>query len=250
MLARKDNLVGHLTFYYDSGDTFVGDPVARSLYEPFEGCLFLDSLSDNDIVIDVGANIGYYTLLASIRVESGKIFAFEPNLKSYLLLEKNVRENNLAQVETLNMAVGPDAGTMRLYLSPENNGDHRLYASAGWPSEIVQVIALDPFISERQLRPAVIKIDTQGFDYLVLKSMESFLRTASPLTLFTEFWHYGNTQAHVPPEAYYNLLRTYFPQVEFIDETQQKSYPVDLDFIMTECGKQNGMMHANLLCRR
>src|SRR5207245_2930011 len=78
------------------------------------------------VVVDIGANVGYYTLLAAEKVGShGKVLAFEPEPSRYALLEKNVRANDLKNVIPVQKAVSNKTGAARLYLDPRHNsGDH------------------------------------------------------------------------------------------------------------------------------
>ena len=75
-------------------------------YEKIETQVMKDNIKKGDVVIDCGANIGYYSLLFSKLVgDSGKVFAFEPDPTNFSLLQKNLKENNIKNVIALNLAV-------------------------------------------------------------------------------------------------------------------------------------------------
>jgi FkbM family methyltransferase len=240
---------------YDSEDRFVGESVAQDTYEPFESSLFLDRLQRDSIVFDVGASIGYYTLLASLKVRrrfvfgKGKIVSFEPNLQNYLLLERNVRENHLDNVQSVNAAVGDRTGESTLFLSSVNQGDHQLYATANRRHEKVRTTTIDAFIAENKVTPSLVKIDTQGYDYFVLRGMSNLLKSSSKLTVFLEFWDFGNRNAGIDSRELFDYLRA-FRRVEFIDEMGKRIYPATYELVMKECSKENGYNHANLLCSK
>ena len=81
-------------------------------------------------VIDIGANIGYYTLLLSKLVgKNGKVIAFEPDKDSISMLKKNIKHNNCRNVQIVPMAVSDHSGSGTLYISNSHSGDHRIYDS-------------------------------------------------------------------------------------------------------------------------
>ena len=236
---------------FDSDDRFVGQGLAIDVYEPYESQLFLEHIETDTIVFDIGANIGYYTLLASLKSVSGRIIALEPNLKNFLLLERNIIRNNITNATPLNLAAGSQTCEEKLYLSNDNQGDHRLYrGEGGRVCEIVNCTTIDALVESQNSIPNIIKIDTQGFDYYVLLGMQHLLHQNNHLTIFTEFWDYGNRLSGVRSEDYYRLLATHFKTVEFIDEEKQRTYPVDVDFVLNECQKGDWGMHVNLLCSK
>jgi FkbM family methyltransferase len=182
---------------------------------------------------------------------SGRIIALEPNLKNSLLLERNIIRNKITNATPLNLAAGRQTCEEKLYLSNDNQGDHRLYrGEGGRVCEIVNCTTIDALVESQNSVPNIVKIDTQGFDYYVLLGMQNLLSQSKHLTVFTEFWEYGNRLSGVRSEDYYQLLATHFKTVEFIDEAKQRTHPVDLGFILKECQKVDGFMHANLLCSK
>ncbi len=250
IVCNESSLLSGYKFSFYPSDTIIGNPIAAGLYEPYESRLFLDAIGKHSTVFDVGANIGYYTLLASKKALSGKIVAFEPNQKNYLLLEKNIRDNDIRNANIWRVAVSYQVGEAKLYLSKENQGDHQLYFSEGRESEVVMTTTIDAFVALHEVKPDVVKIDTQGFDYYVLLGMKKLLEESKDITLFTEFWDYGNQLSGVKSEEYFKLLLSHFRIVEFIDEAKQSTYPVDFQFVMDECKKYNGYLHVNLLCKK
>src|SRR3990167_6694466 len=114
---------------YLEEDKYVGELIASTgQYEPYESKLLIKNIKDGDIVIDVGANIGYYTLLFAKKVgENGKVFAFEPDSASFAILEKNIKDNKFRNVEAFNIALSDKQEDLSLFISSENLGDHRLY---------------------------------------------------------------------------------------------------------------------------
>src|SRR5258708_4586206 len=117
----------------------------REIYEPMETRLFKKEIKPGQTVLDIGANIGYYTLIAAKLVgPSGKVYAFEPDPTNFKILKKNVERNGHSNVVLVNQAVADKNKKVRLYLNPANKGDHRIYDSKDGRSSIaVRTIRLD-----------------------------------------------------------------------------------------------------------
>ena len=136
-------------------------------YDPIETDIVKSNVKKNDIVVDVGANIGYYTLLMA---KIGAIVnSYEPALNNFKLLQKNVQQNNFSQNITLhNKAVSNFIGTSKLYLQKNNTGGHQL--------------GFDPFQTDNSIEVPVTKInldkidfakiDVEGSELNVLKGMK------------------------------------------------------------------------------
>jgi len=144
------------------------------------------SVKEGDTVIDVGAYIGYYTILMSDLVgPTGRVYAFEPDPDNFSVLEENVgdREN----VNLVNSAVSDYEGLGTLYRSKVNKGDHRLYPSyEGQSYRDVDVTTLDYYMLGR-LYPSFIKIDAQGAEGAVLKGARKLIELMPRLKIVVEY---------------------------------------------------------------
>ena len=162
--------------------------VYNGVWEPLETETFVSLLKNDMVVVDIGANVGYYTLLAARSVGSGgKVFAFEPEPKNYGLLCKNVKENGYTNVVTVPSAVSDRSGTCRLFLCPNNSGAHNL--SKRWQEESsieVNTVTLDQYFSKYEGRIDVVKIDAEGVEELIFDGMLQLLKKYPNLILFTE----------------------------------------------------------------
>lgn len=251
MIQSSKSVKYGFNIWWDSDDSFVGKVVAEDNYEPFESDLFLNFILPDSVVIDVGANIGYYSLLAAKKLDAkrgGVLFAFEPEQRNFELLEKNIDLNRVETVVPMNQAIALENGSMDLFLSKTNKGDHQLYFSPERERQTVKTVSLDGFIHERSIHPTVLKVDTQGYDFLILKSAAKYIQSVEHLVLFTEFWDYGNRHADLNSKEYFDFLQDSFKEVLYIDEEKQKTYPVDFDFMLKVCEKYNNYGHGNLLC--
>ena len=250
MLTLGHNNRFNFDFYYNNNYKYVGCQIAYDNYEPFESQLFIDSIRSDSVLLDVGANIGYYTILGSKIITTGDIYSFEPCRLNYQLLEMNILKNRIKRTHPYRMAISNKSGKAGLYLSEDNAGDHQLYFNPDRISEEVETISIDEFIEDHNVHPDIIKIDTQGFDYFVLLGMSNLISRKSTLTIFTEFWNHGNLAANVSPINYFGFLKHNFNSVHYIDELKETTYPVDYTFIEEECKKYEGKNHINLLCKK
>ncbi len=186
-----------------SDDEHISVQIAASgVWEPFETelvarLLQVASAAGRPLFVDCGANIGWFTLLAA---ELGvDVVAFEPTPANAALLRRNVATNGLdGHVAVHECALGAEAGMAELHLSPTNQGDHRLHQGVSWNSEKLRksigitVATLDEVLAGR--RPAVIKIDTQGSETLILRGGARSWRPragVADVALVSEFWPYG-----------------------------------------------------------
>ena len=159
------------------------------VWEPVETALVCKLISRGENVIDIGANLGYFTVLFSHLVgEKGKVYGFEPELKNYALLKSNILFNRLANVTIENQAVSNRRGVVDLYLSSVNKGDHRIAYTAGRERQTISSIVLDDYMSNSSEPVDFIKSDTQGHELKVLKGMTAVIeRNSDHLCCLLEF---------------------------------------------------------------
>lgn len=129
---------------------------------------FLTSyLSENDIYIDIGANIGTTIIPAAKRIKAGKVIGFEPHPKTFSFLEDNVRINNLLDsVELQNCALGNERGSIKF--SSDLGDDMNKVLTAAGEGIIVPVKLLDD-VAEKFEKIDLIKIDVEGYEKFVVE---------------------------------------------------------------------------------
>jgi FkbM family methyltransferase len=156
-------------------------------------CEFIErSIEEGMTVVDAGANIGFYSLLAARRVgPTGKVYAFEPEAANFALLMKNIGLNGYKNIRALPAALAESTKRVALYLSREGSGSHSIYhdAAVGNGSVEVEALSFDEFW-EAEGRPAIgfIKMDIEGAEAAALEGMKNFLEATDRLTLITEFF--------------------------------------------------------------
>lgn len=221
----------------------------HGVYEPVETELLKKTLKQGQTFVDVGANIGYYTLLAARLVgPKGRVYAFEPDRSNFSLLVKNVRQNGYTNVVAVPRAVSSKSRIQRLYLSESNPGDHQLFDSKeGRKSVEVQAVALDNWFKKGKEKIDLIKMDIQGAEAAALEGFKRLMRRNPRLKLITEFWPYGLDRAGYSPSGYLRSLgKLGFKlwEVSEKDKTVRPARPAD---ILKRCTPEN-RNYTNLFC--
>lgn len=149
------------------------DPNSRKEDEDF----FISYLKEGDMVIDIGANIGTLTLLsASLIKEDGKVYAFEPNPRTYKYLVKNIKLNGFKNIETFCMALGDKNSVAEL---ADLRADDMNYIITDKPENIrtvkTKLSKLDDALPSSLEKINLLKIDTEGYELFVLKGASNVL---------------------------------------------------------------------------
>lgn len=206
-------------------------------------------IKEGDVVVDIGANIGYYTLLASKNVGvHGRVYAFEPDPTNFSLLQKNVALNNCENVTLVNKAVAARSETLKLYLSEVNLGDHRAYASEEARESIsIECTSIDDYFKDKAENIDFIKIDIQGFECKALRGMQATLKKSKGTRLTAEFWPYGLTRAGDSPEELFQLLQSADFELYEIDNQKNSIEPADTGRLLSTY-RPDTKDYTNLFC--
>jgi FkbM family methyltransferase len=136
------------------------------------------------VMVDVGANIGCYSLLAARHLgPTGKVLAFEPGAGNVDLLTRSAVVNRFANIEDHPLAVAEKSGQVSFSMDDSNGGINR--GTIGESAEWVRAVTLDDFLPA-DLRVDLVKIDIEGSEGLAIQGMRALLRRDRPV-LFTEF---------------------------------------------------------------
>jgi FkbM family methyltransferase len=171
----------------------------------FEIHLIKENINSGDMVLDIGANIGFYSgIIAELIGEKGKVYCFEPVLVNYNHLKSETHK--YSNVIVFNKAVAANTGPLKIYTSKILNVDHRMYEFDGYDSIIeIESVKLDEYFYDCP-RIDFIKIDIQGFEMEALKGMQRIINANENLKLISEFWPYGLKKAGSSAIEYYNFL--------------------------------------------
>ena len=185
-----------------------------------------------DCFVDVGANIGYFTLLASRAVgPSGRVLAFEPDPDNYRLLALNCKHNGCDNVTLFREALSDSDSSGRLYLSDSNRGDHTIYPTEGErQSQVIHLARGDTLLKSQDARPRLIKIDTQGSEYQVLLGLENMLaEQLEDLAVLLEFSPNSVRHTSAEPLAVLDLLESLQAHCYVLDNFENKITPIPLE---------------------
>ena len=173
----------------------------NKVHEESTTALFCKTVKEGDVVIDLGANIGYFTLLAAKLVgKKGKVYAFEPEPRNYQYLIRNIQLNGYENVVALQKAVADKHGRVKLFICPYDTGHHTIQKYDGIQAyrpdfvnekqEFVEVeqVRLDDFLGGKTTKINVIKMDVEGAEMLALAGMEQLIRGNKNLIMFIEFF--------------------------------------------------------------
>jgi FkbM family methyltransferase len=187
-------VVNGMPMWVDTRDRVIATHLlGDEVWEPLETAAFLAYAQEGMCVFDVGANIGYYTLLAARAVgPSGRVYAFEPEPHNFELLTRNVAENGFTNVRPINAAVSNRAGVVRLHLDDANFGAHSFdpgsVRNSSGRSVEAETVQLDDFADEaRAFAGVLVKVDVQGAEGLVVEGGRRLLALPK-VTAFMEFW--------------------------------------------------------------
>jgi len=216
-------------------------------YEQYETALFRRLVCEGMVVVDVGANIGYYTLLAAQLVGAqGRVFAFEPDPYNYGMLCKNIELNKYRNVVPVEKAVFAESGKRQLFLDKRNLGGHSLSAANVGEGGVLMVEAtsLDDYFENSNCKIDVVKIDVQGSELDVLEGMRKTIDRCGSLKIITEFWPVGLRNCGHDPRAFLERLIELGFRLYLVGERVEL---VSVSTLLESCcdGKS-----ATLLCRK
>lgn len=178
------------------------------VFEATEVALCRLLLNKGDRVLDIGANIGYFTLLFGGLVSpTGSVFAIEPDKSNYDLLQSNIANNLMTElVKTWQIAFGNHVGAARLYHADSNNGMHRLYASVCCTDDSTEVSVVTG--DSLSLAPLdFIKIDIEGYEPAALQGLSSTLAGSPDVKILSEFSPLSIWEAGFSPIRFLNEMQ-------------------------------------------
>ncbi len=214
-------------------DAYLSHEIRRDgVWEPFETRVAREILRHVDSFVDVGANIGWYSVIAGLALAGrGQVISFEPDAANVALLARNVAANGLGHVRVNHAALADAPGERALFRSPDNLGDHRLYGggSEGRAAVQVAVTTFDEAVAPYIDGPCLVKMDTQGSEAMIITGMRGYLETHAPnMALLVEFWPFGLANAGSSAAALLALLEPLGFQAWLVDEVARALVPTSL----------------------
>ena len=256
--------------------------LGRYSTESFEKTVLEKYLKEGQTVLDIGANLGFYSLLArSIIGPKGKIFSFEASKDNAKMIDMSIMENSFENMDVINVAVGNKIGKGFLHVSSFYNSEHSLYDyhySSGRNSDgggdcrdqkiSVHLETVDNFLEnnkeekekDENLNADVIKMDIEGAESSALEGMRRTINHNDDLVLVTEFWPQGFKNSNSNPKEFLESLDSFGFKISHIDEYKNELYAVTTNEMLNitkdrqknpvEKTKeiQSGGWYTNLLC--
>lgn len=218
-LAKKIliKLFGLETFiYYRSLARFRKLNIANVEIDDFY--FFLDMIKPGHNVLDIGANVGFMTILLSRKVAHGNVYAFEPVEMTFNVLKRMINRYKLKNVTLYNKALGNENKMVTMNM-PIFDGfvsdmgsyimyDHYYFNNPNVKTVEVEQVSID-FISEIMNKDiCAVKIDVENYEYFVLSGAKNFINLKRPI-IYSELWYGSENQANVfklMEELNYTLL--------------------------------------------
>ena len=234
---------------YDSGQALL----LNGNMEPYTTAIFRQVITENMNIVDIGANIGYFSLLAaSIIGNKGKVFAFEPDPDNYEILVKNIKLNGYKNVVSLPKAVSNKNGTSTFF-QYDPTGWSSFFSSNANPVGVISVetVTLDDYFSNIGLID-VVKIDVEGAEILVLEGMKKVIEKNDNIKIFIEFNPGCIENAEFSKMQFWNTMTLcglkYFYLIDDVDfKTKRVEYEDMVDIFNS---KFESIGFANLLCTK
>jgi len=219
----------------------------RKSYEEFETKLVKKIIKEGDVVIDIGGNIGYFTLIfAKLVGENGQVFVFEPEPNSYKILKKNVEINGYNNVKLINKAVSNEPKKVKLYLDDSNLGGHSLANRNNKKSIEIDAIKLDEFLGSKG-KINFIKMDVEGAEIEAIKGMSDLLKKMDDLKMLIEFNPKMLKGFGVTTEEYFNELTKHKFKIYDLDNKNERLIQIKS---YHDLAKYKDNHYTNLLCSK
>lgn len=144
----------------------------------------LFEIKPDDIVIDIGAQIGIFSIFASKLAPYGKVYSFEPVPENFKLLCENIRLNNCQNIFCFQKAISDKEGEEIIFLNPHNVGGHSLLVDFCGEKLSISTVTLENVIKKEKIEKIdFLKIDCEGMEYRILLSSKNCLRKISKIAL-------------------------------------------------------------------
>lgn len=209
--------------------------------EPYTCKLIAQRATPGALVVDVGAHLGHYSLIAGRGVgNSGKVLAFEPHPRNLKYLRQNIQDNDLSDhVVVVSQAISAQRGSATFYVDEFESDTSGLHQSSAdsLPMQI-ETAPLSAHLPDGQL-PSLIKVDVEGAELEVLSGMENIIENAkkagSPFALVIECNDAALTLAGASAELLVQRLKKFGLKLFLIDERESQLIPLQEGAQVKEC---------------
>ena len=236
--------------YLDDGDALFLS--INGIHEKIITNLIKKEIHRGDIVVDIGAHIGYYTLqFANLVGPTGKVYAFEPEPKNFELLKKNVQINKHDNVVLIQKIVSDKVGIVEFFISKFDSIGNKLFKSDESGSSIkVGSTTLDEYFKDLKKKIDFIKMDIQGGEGKATLGMKNLLKENKNLKIIQQWAPEPLKQNHTNPEDHLKFLQHIGYKFYEIDGTIKKDIlPITIEQLLEKY--PNSLIEdINLFCKK
>lgn len=214
----------------------IADLIGWYIYFGFEEAAkvhLIELAEKNDVVMDIGANIGETSLrLAQKVLPQGKVYAFEPSQFNYKLLQNNLSLNNLNHITAYPLGIGAAEGEFTLYtIDQHNKGKNKIsdHKTVSAKSETIKLTTIDQFVASNQLAKVdLIKLDIEGFEMKALQGGQETLNKFRP-KLFIEVDNQNLIEQVSSAKELFNFLIALDYRLIYADNKQLLDFKLDYE---------------------
>ena len=259
VLKPEFTIIDGQKIFLDRWDSL--DLLENRVYGELDTKIVKKIVKSGDVVLDLGANIGYFTILfAKIVGENGKVVAFEPESKNFQILKKNISENGYNNVILENKAVSEKNGSTVLFTGTKSSGANRIYEpkkAQEWRKKEkqqefekneIETVSIDKFLNEKEIEKVnFIKIDIEGGEFFALKGMKNILKNPD-LKIFMEWDRPALEDSGIKPIEVLELLKQENFIIYYVHDKKNKLELADERKLLTS--ETYKIKTINLLCTK
>lgn len=217
------------------------------VWEPRNTELIKSEIREGEVVLDIGAHIGYFTLIFSRLVgPNGRVYAFEPDPGNFAILKKNIEMNGCRNVVLEQKAVSDRAG-QGVLMCWSLQGLESAGTKKSKESEVVDTIVLDEYLRNENRRISFIKIDIEGHEFSALRGAWRILSESDRLRILTEFDSFRWSSIGIRPREYLDFLSGLGFDIYLVEPGKKEMILVkDFDLMLSRFGQMGECL--NLFC--
>ncbi|MCC7279332.1 MAG: FkbM family methyltransferase [Chromatiaceae bacterium] len=214
---KREVKIGDKVYSITSDDNYL-DTIGDN-FEPHMVELFRTLVGPDDVVADIGANIGLTGILFSTLAR--KVFAFEPSPTTYKILADNLYRAGIGNVEAVNLGLGSERESLTITFAKNNRSggyvSDKIRLETGHLTEEIKIDTLDNYFYDTEFPVKFLKIDVEGFEQNVIKGGREFLRKHQP-TVVMEMNHFClDVLQRITIPDFLDFMRSVFPHLYAID---------------------------------
>lgn len=214
---EKNIKIGDAIYCVASDDNYLD--AMGGVFEPHMVQLFRALIDPDEVVADIGANIGLTAILFSSLAR--KVFAFEPSPSTYNILTGNLARAGATNVEAINLGLGHKTESLTITFAKNNRSggyvSDKIRPETGHVTEKIQIDSLDHYFADKESPPNFLKIDVEGFEQNVIKGGVGFLQKNKP-TVVMEMNHFClDVLQRITIPDFLDFMRSAFPYLYAVD---------------------------------